>query len=111
MTTPLIDPTTFSELQDAAGADFVVELVAAFLEEAPQILRELRAAYETGSVEPFRRAAHSIKSNSLTFGATTLAAMARELETGGLPADRAPIDALERAYDAVAVALKALYHD
>jgi HPt (histidine-containing phosphotransfer) domain-containing protein len=111
MTTPLIDPTTFSELQDAAGADFVIELVDAFLEEAPQILQELRVAYESKSVGPFRRAAHSIKSNSLTFGATSLAAMARELETGGLPADGAPIDALEQAYEAVAVALKALCHD
>ena len=111
MTTALIDPTTFSELQDAAGADFVIELVAAFLEEAPQILQELRAAYETGSVERFRRAAHSIKSNSLTFGATALASMARDLETGGLPAGSAPIDALEQAYEAVAVALKALCHD
>ena len=111
MTIPTIDPSTFAELKDAAGADFVVELVTAFLEEAPRILVELRAAHTAQSVDAFRRAAHSLKSNGLTFGATAMAAMARELETGGLPADSSPIDALEHEYAGVAVALKALCHD
>ena len=35
----------FAELHDAAGADFVVELVNAFLEEAPAMLAELRSAH------------------------------------------------------------------
>ena len=35
MTSPAIDPARFAELQDTAGADFVVELVDTFLEEAP----------------------------------------------------------------------------
>jgi HPt (histidine-containing phosphotransfer) domain-containing protein len=34
----------------------------------------------------FRRAAHSLKSNALTFGATELAAHAWALELGGLDA-------------------------
>ena len=40
MTTPMpaIDRSTFSELQETAGADFVAELVGTFLDEAPRML-------------------------------------------------------------------------
>ncbi len=37
-----IDRAVFDELKDTAGADFVVELVGTFFEEAPQMLGELR---------------------------------------------------------------------
>ncbi len=108
MADPIIDPATFAELQDAAGADFVVELVNTFLEEAPAMLAELRAAQAAGNAEGFRRAAHSLKSNSNTFGATQLGQMARDLELGGLVADAAPVDALEAAYRQAAAALQEL---
>jgi HPt (histidine-containing phosphotransfer) domain-containing protein len=38
-------------------------------------------------VEEFRRAAHSLKSNSATFGATRLSGMFRELEEMGKSGD------------------------
>ena len=103
-----IDAATFAELQDTAGADFVGELVGTFLEEAPQMLAELRAALAEGAADRFRRAAHSLKSNSNTFGATQLGQMARDLELGGLVADAAPVDALEAAYQQAAAALQEL---
>ena len=103
-----IDRTTFAELQAAAGAEFVAELVDTFLEEAPQMLAELRRALAEGNADRFRRAAHSLKSNSHTFGALALGAMARELELGGLPPDAAPIDRLEAAYARAAAALTRL---
>ena len=108
MSTTTIDPGVFAELQEAAGADFVTELVATFLEEAPAMLAELRKAQAAGAADGFRRAAHSLKSNSNTFGATRLGQMARELELGGLIADAAPLDALEAEYRRVAAALKEL---
>ena len=95
MSTPQINPQTFAELQASAGSDFVVELVDTFAAEAPQMLAELRGSFAAGAAEPFRRAAHSLKSNSNTFGAGVLAEQARALELGGLPADAAPLDALE----------------
>ena len=104
----MIDPHTFDELQANAGADFVTELVATFAEEAPQLLAELRSALTLGAADRFRRAAHSLKSNSSTFGATRLASMARDLELGGMPVDAAPIDALEREFDITLAALRAL---
>ena len=110
MNPPEIDANVFAELQDTAGAEFVCELVATFFEEAPQMLAELRAAQAAASADRFRRAAHSLKSNSQTFGAMRLGEMARDLELGGLAADTSPIDALQAEYSRVAAALKALTH-
>ena len=70
MSAAVIDPHTFDELQANAGADFVAELVDTFAEEAPPLLAEMRSALAAGAAERFRRAAHSLKSNSSTFGAT-----------------------------------------
>ena len=112
MTTATIDLPTFEALQQTAGAEFVGELVDTFLTEAPLMLAELRTTLATGNADAFRRAAHSLKSNSLTFGATTLGAMARELELGGLDpvrkANAQPLDALAREYSQVAAALTEL---
>jgi HPt (histidine-containing phosphotransfer) domain-containing protein len=106
-----IDAATFAELQEATGAEFVADLVATFVgEEAPQMLAELRAARAEGAAERFRRAAHSLKSNANTFGALRLGEMARALELGGLPADDAPLAALESACADAAAALKQLCH-
>ncbi len=104
----LIDPATFDELKASAGAEFVTELVATFLEEAPRMLAELRSAQAAASADRFRRAAHSLKSNCNTFGVLKLGEMARTLELGGLVADHAPLNALDAEYARVAVALKAL---
>ena len=108
MSHTVIDPHTFDELQANAGADFVAELIDTFAEEAPQLLAELRSALTVGAAERFRRAAHSLKSNSSTFGATRLASMARELELGGMPVDAAPVDALAREFETTLAALRAL---
>ncbi len=108
MSEPVIDLPTFTALQEAAGAEFVVELVDTFLEEAPAMLAELRSAQAAGTADSFRRAAHSIKSNSHTFGATRLGDLARDLELGGLIADPVPLDALEAEYARAAAALKGL---
>ncbi len=103
-----IDRTILRELQDSAGADFVVELVGTFFEEAPQMIADLRNALAAGDAERFRRAAHSLKTNAHTFGATALGAQARGLELAGLPADASGIDALQALYDTAAAALKEL---
>ena len=106
MNDTVIDPHTFDELQASAGADFVAELVDTFAEEAPPIVAEMRAALAEGSAERFRRAAHSLKSNSSTFGAMQLADLARALELGGLPADTAGVDALARELETTIVVLR-----
>lgn len=112
MTQDAIDVAVFRELQDTAGADFVAELVDTFLEEAPAMLAELRGARADADAQRFRRAAHSLKSNSMTFGATMLGGLARALELKGLDADPAADDAaiaaIAVAYAGAAAALKEL---
>jgi len=107
-----IDRAVFEELKVTAGADFVGELVDTFLSEAPNMLSDLRRALDADDAERFRRVAHSLKSNSNTFGASSLAAMARNLELGGFGAARAgngePMSALADEYSRVAQALAEL---
>ena len=109
-----IDLATFRSLEEAAGAEFVQELVATFLEEAPRMLNDLRAAMHARSADDFRRIAHSLKSNGLTFGATRLAASARELEHDAVRVvergDMSPLDALAAEYARAAEAMERLRH-
>ena len=111
MTAPTIDLPTFNELKDTAGAEFVVELVDTFLVEGPAMLDDLRSSLAAQDADRFRRAAHSLKSNSNTFGALQLGAMARELELSGMDpakANDAKLDALAAEYARVSAALTEL---
>jgi HPt (histidine-containing phosphotransfer) domain-containing protein len=103
---PLIDPHVFDELQANVGADFVVELVDTFAEEGPLLLSQLRQAQAAGDGDRLRRLAHSLKSNSSTFGARHLADQARALELGGLAADTRPLDSLAQAFGTTLEALQ-----
>lgn len=109
MATGVIDEQVFAELQASAGADFVVELVDSFLEDAPQALAALRAAAVSGDAVAFRRHAHTLKSNGHTFGTLALAEAARVLEHTPLAAlgdgAMAQVDALLALYDEAAAAL------
>ena len=70
------------------------------------MLDDLRQAQADGDADRFRRTAHSLKSNSNTFGAMTLGAIAKKLELDGLASVRAaggaPLDALAAEYARVA---------
>ena len=103
----LVHLRVWCELQEAVGAEFAVELVQTFMDEAPGMLMALEAAHVAGDAEAFRRAAHSIKSNAMTFGATPLAARARALELGRLAdADAAALTALRALWSSTAAVLK-----
>jgi HPt (histidine-containing phosphotransfer) domain-containing protein len=114
MTDAAIDLAVYRELQATAGAEFVAELVDTFLLEAPLMLAELRSAQAAADAGRFRRAAHSLKSNSQTFGATSLGTLARSLELRGMTdpaADAAALNEIEAAYASAAAALKELNRD
>ncbi|MEP7329345.1 MAG: Hpt domain-containing protein [Betaproteobacteria bacterium] len=112
MTTPTIDQAVLDELKVTTGAEFAMELVDTFLEEAPIMLQDLEASMAASDADRFRRAAHSLKSNSNTFGATALATEARRLELAGLASVIAggaqPLAPLNAEYVRVAAALQAL---
>jgi HPt (histidine-containing phosphotransfer) domain-containing protein len=109
-----IDPAVYAALQDTVGAEFAAELLDTFLEEATGMLAELSSARSENHADRFRRAAHSLKTNSNTFGAVRLAALARDLELKGLDADPArdigTLAALDAEYARAAAALKDLRH-
>jgi histidine phosphotransfer protein HptB len=77
---PVIDQAIFAELKQMSGADFIDELIDAFLDDAPQMMDQMQIALTTGDIESFRRNAHSLKSNANTFGATELGSLSKELE-------------------------------
>ena len=80
---PAIDKTTFEELKQMSGVDFINELIDAFLDDAPLMIQNMQTAVAAGDVESFRRNAHSLKSNAYTFGAAELGILAKELERMG----------------------------
>ena len=112
MDSSLIDRATFTDLREAVGAEFVAELVDTFVEEAPGMLAQLRAALAASDADAYRRAAHSLKSNANTFGAGDLAGKARDIELGGIDAESADnlaaLDALDTACAAAASELKVM---
>lgn len=109
---PVIDPATFKELKQISGDDFINELIDTFLDDAPKMIAEIQTAWKAKDADVFRRAAHSMKSNANTFGATELAALAKELEILGkeqkLEACWDKLRALEEAYASVRDELKGL---
>ena len=80
---PVIDQTAFEELKQISGEDFINELIDAFLDDAPNMIKSMQSALDSKDLESFRRNAHSLKSNANTFGATELGALAEELEFMG----------------------------
>lgn len=101
---PSIDLKVFNELKDATGADFIGELIQAFLEDAPAQIAQMQSALGGHDAESFRRAAHTLKSNAATFGATDLSGLARELEMLGRENNLAVgnrLQVLEEAFDQV----------
>jgi HPt (histidine-containing phosphotransfer) domain-containing protein len=80
---PVIDQTTFAELKQMSGLEFLNELIDTFLDDAPRMMQDLKSALEAKDADSFRRAAHSMKSNASTFGAGRLAELAQELESLG----------------------------
>jgi PAS domain S-box-containing protein len=104
-----IDRAAFERLVTTMGGAFVAELCDTFLEDGRELIATLRRALATSELDAFRRAAHSLKSNSDTLGATALAALARELEAtaraGSLAGAGDRLEPLEGAYGTVARAL------
>jgi PAS domain S-box-containing protein len=106
-------PVDLEELEAAIGdPTFVHELISTFLNDGPGLVGELRSSLEQRDFEELRRAAHTLKSNGRTFGATGLAALSEELElsaqTGTLAGAVELVTRIEEEYARVAGALGAL---
>ena len=108
-----INRTAFDDLIATTGGDpaFLAELIDTYFEDTAALLPTMRQALATGSAEQLRRAAHSLKSNSASFGAHGLALLCRELEEqgrdGALSGAAERLAQVESEYDRVRRALEA----
>jgi HPt (histidine-containing phosphotransfer) domain-containing protein len=80
-----IDRSVLNSLLESVGGDeaFLGELIDTFFQDAPVQLATMQKALVSGNAEEFRRAAHSLKSNSASLGALEFAQMCRQLEEIG----------------------------
>jgi len=112
MTEAKIDLGTFEALKTMAGADFLPVLIDTYFSDSASLLTEMSTALQAGDSQRFSRAAHALKGNSATLGASTLATQARELEmmgkVGNLAGGAQKLEALQAEYQQVQVALEGL---
>ncbi|MFU8827003.1 MAG: Hpt domain-containing protein [Brevefilum sp.] len=78
-----IDRLVFNALKVEMGAEFMLEIVETYCDDARQQIGRLLSALDQGDAEAFTRAAHSLKSTSLSLGALAFGDLARDLETLG----------------------------
>ena len=110
---PILQPSAITELLENVGGDraFLAELVDTYLEDSPRLIETLREAIANGDAAAARRAAHTLKSTSASFGALGLAAECREIETAAAAGDLdglvARVEAAQVTYQRVAAALPA----
>jgi HPt (histidine-containing phosphotransfer) domain-containing protein len=102
-----LDTGTLEELRKSVGGDdeFLAELVDDFLADAPSQVDTLRTAAMSGDADEAKRAAHTLKGTSRTFGAGDLASLCQEAETaanaGDLDAVLARVDGIDAEWSRV----------
>ncbi len=75
-----VDGAALESLRDLGGDDFLAEVIDTFLADVPTLLATLQRALDEGDAGEVRRAAHTLKSNGATLGATEFAELCRGLE-------------------------------
>jgi HPt (histidine-containing phosphotransfer) domain-containing protein len=100
-----IDTSALDEYREVLGdefAPFFADLIETFFTTGPGFIQSMKDALTANDTELFTRSAHTLKSNSKTFGAFEFAEMAFELEQLGaskkLDGAAEKITALEGAY-------------
>jgi HPt (histidine-containing phosphotransfer) domain-containing protein len=80
-----IDQAALDELFESVGSDkeFMDEIIEEFFQDTPGQLAIIQDSLSSGDAEALRRAAHSLKSNSASFGATHLHDLCMQLENMG----------------------------
>ena len=108
-----IEAAALAELLETVGGDreFLAELVDTYLADSPGLFTELRTAIADDDAATARRAAHTLKSTSASFGAIDLAARCREIEAaaaaGELEGLGEQVELAAATYAQVGVALRA----
>lgn len=111
----VIDKEVWERMKSMTGPVFLVELIDVFLKDSPELIKEMRIGLAASDVERVQRAAHSLKSNSASFGANRLAGVSRDLEmlakSGALEGAEPKLSKLEAAYAQLLPVLEELKHE
>jgi len=84
----------YIDLMGEEGADFIIEIIDTFLEEAPENFKILDECYNNSNFGTFRRAAHTLKTGCSIVGATNLAEKFLILEEAGVSENILSVDQL-----------------
>jgi histidine phosphotransfer protein HptB len=113
-TDEILDRSAIENLLASVGGDreFLNELIDTYFDDTPALFSQMEAALAGGDAPTFQRAAHSLKSNSASFGAMALSGIAKQLESmgkaGDLSAVRGLLDQAASEYERVQTALQIL---
>jgi HPt (histidine-containing phosphotransfer) domain-containing protein len=108
----VLHPPALERLVETIGDDrsLLTALIDTFLHDAPRLVETARRGLEHGQTDEVRRAAHTLKSNGATFGATSLSELSRQLEalarSGILEAADELIARIDAEYERVRIALE-----
>ncbi|WP_406191332.1 MULTISPECIES: Hpt domain-containing protein [unclassified Streptomyces] len=77
----VLNPQAVQDLVETFDAAIVLELIEAFLEDSLQLVHQMQQGIQNNDAEVVQRAAHTLKSQSKTFGLEQLAPLCQKLET------------------------------
>lgn len=81
-------------LQKPGSPNLLDRLIGVYLATSQRLLEKIRTALAAGDAETICGAAHALKSSSGNMGATTLTALAHQLERDSCSADLSDVQAL-----------------
>ena len=87
-----IERHILEDLTATTDAEFVNELIEAYLDDSPNLINEMKTALQQNDHTTFRRAAHTLKSSSASLGAMSLSEISKELEMIGKSEDLNQVD-------------------
>jgi CheY-like chemotaxis protein/HPt (histidine-containing phosphotransfer) domain-containing protein len=108
----VLHPPALERLVGTIGDDrsLLTALIDTFLSDAPRLVEAARRGLEHGQTDEVRRAAHTLKSNGATFGASSLSELSRQLEalarSGILEGADELIARIDAEYERVRIALE-----
>ena len=87
-----LDAKTLSQIREIGGDDLLGRLARLYLENTPLRLEEIRRGLAIGDWGRTALALHSVRSSSVTLGATELAKTAAELEKMAVAENREQLE-------------------
>src|SRR6266699_1457237 len=109
----VLHPAALERLVQTIGdddPDLLAALIDTFLRDVPRLVDSARQGLQQGQADEVRRAAHTLKSNGATFGATGFSELSRQLESlarpGTLEGTADLIARIEAEFERVRIALE-----